>query len=158
MYPPHTVRVRTLYRNGLKTLLNWTVHRDLWISEGLKLRAEFDACRALTSPPMIEKVLTAGEAKLEEYAHPAPYRIPTDPGGTKYQRYARNSTGFAPEAAPSRPTSSEAAYFFRRGRGGGAEARRDLPLSRVARLPASPRGAGCGREHVRLAASARTPR
>ena len=41
--PAHTLRIQRLYRGGLKTLMNWTVHRDLWIEEGFKLRAEFDA-------------------------------------------------------------------------------------------------------------------
>ena len=28
--PAHTLRIQRLYRGGLKTLMNWTVHRDLW--------------------------------------------------------------------------------------------------------------------------------
>ena len=46
---------------------------------------------------MIEKVTAAGEAKLIEMAHPDPYNSPTNPGGSKYQRYPNNGLGFSPE-------------------------------------------------------------
>ena len=36
----HVIRVKKLYRQGLKCLHNWTVHRDLYISKGFELRFE----------------------------------------------------------------------------------------------------------------------
>ena len=69
----HTLRVQRLYRSALKNLANWTVHRDLWISEGFKLRAEFDANKGVTNPNVIEKLLSDGEAKLADMTHPDPY-------------------------------------------------------------------------------------
>jgi hypothetical protein len=69
----HTRRVTRLYRSSLKNLLNWCVHRDLFITKSLELRAEFDANKHIAEAQQLEKVLVAGEAKLREYAHPDPY-------------------------------------------------------------------------------------
>ena len=123
----HVVRVKRLYRQGLKCLQNWAVHRDLFISKGLEMRAEFEAHRHVSNPSMVEKLVSDGEAKLVTYAHPAPYTrapapahrtartrrtrcgnrraptpfclasVPTMPGGTKYQRYPNNGLGWSPE-------------------------------------------------------------
>jgi len=43
MSSAHVLRVKKLYRHSLKNLLNWCVHRDLWIKKGFDLRAEFEA-------------------------------------------------------------------------------------------------------------------
>ena len=69
----HALRVCRLYRSGLKNLMNWTVHRELWIEEGFKLRAQFDANKAVTNARVLEKLLTDGETKLAELTHPDPY-------------------------------------------------------------------------------------
>ena len=99
----HVIRVKRLYRQGLKCLHNWTVHRDLYISKGFELRAEFDAQKLVTNPSVVEKLVSDGEAKLVTYAHPSPYTLPTMPGGTKYQRHPNNNLGWSPElcAIPS---------------------------------------------------------
>uniref|UniRef100_A0A7S0Q501 NADH dehydrogenase [ubiquinone] 1 beta subcomplex subunit 9 n=1 Tax=Coccolithus braarudii TaxID=221442 RepID=A0A7S0Q501_9EUKA len=90
----HTVRVQRLYRQSLKCLLNWCVHRDLFIVESLKLRADFEANRTKNDARVIEKLVSGGEAKLQEFAHPDAYTHPTDYGGTKYMRYVNNSAGY----------------------------------------------------------------
>ena len=84
-------------------LLDWTVHRELWIDEGFKMRARFDANKDLKDPVQIQKVLAEGEAELWEFRHPDPYVLNHMPGGTKYQRYPRNGAGLPPEvcALPS---------------------------------------------------------
>ena len=84
-------------------LLDWTVHRELWIEEGFKMRARFDANKDLKDPVQIQKVLAEGEAELWEFRHPDPYVLNHMPGGTKYQRYPRNGLGLPPEvcALPS---------------------------------------------------------
>ena len=71
--PVHVLRVQRLYRSSLKCLANWTVHRDLWIKKGFELRAEFDTNKSVTNSHQIEKLLSDGEAKLAENAHPDPY-------------------------------------------------------------------------------------
>jgi len=83
--------------------MNWTVHRDLFIQESLLLRARFDSNKDLKNPTLIEKVVLDGEAELKEYTHPAPYRINTMPGGTKYQRYPNNGLGYPPEVCAIPP-------------------------------------------------------
>ena len=69
----HTQRVQRLYRASLKNLLNWCVHRDLWIKKGFELRAEFDANKSVKDARLIEKLVSDGEAKLQEFQHPDPY-------------------------------------------------------------------------------------
>ena len=128
MSSAHVIRVKKLYRHGLKCLHNWTVHRDLYISKGFELRAEFDAQKLVTNPSVVEKLVSDGEAKLVTYAHPSPYTralppahtarmrrthcgnhhaprslasVPTMPGGTKYQRHPNNNLGWSPEVRNS---------------------------------------------------------
>lgn len=69
----HSLRVMRLYRSALKNLQNWTVHRDLFVSEGFKLRARFDANKNVKIPGVIEKLLKDGEAECIKFKHPAPY-------------------------------------------------------------------------------------
>ena len=69
----HTIRVKKLYRQGLKCLQNWCVHRDLFIEKGFAMRAEFDANKGEANPKIIEKLVSDGEAKLADFEHPAPY-------------------------------------------------------------------------------------
>lgn len=92
----HVVRVQRLYRQSLKLMLNWAVHRELWISEGKDMRAQFEANRHQDNPRVIEKLVSMGEAKLKDFAHPAPYIIPTDFGGSKYMRHPNNGAGYSP--------------------------------------------------------------
>ena len=70
----HVMRVKKLYRHGLKLLMNWTVHRDLWIQKGTELRAQFEANRSVQGQMNIERLVRAGEQKLKEHAHPDPYK------------------------------------------------------------------------------------
>ena len=70
---PHAARVTRLYRASLKNLMNWCVHRDLFIEQGNLLRAEFNANMHVKDPRLIEKIVSDGEAKLLEYQHPDPY-------------------------------------------------------------------------------------
>ena len=70
----HVMRVKKLYRHGLKLLMNWTVHRDLWIEKGNELRAQFEANRSVQGQMNIERLVRAGEQKLKEHAHPDPYK------------------------------------------------------------------------------------
>eukprot|EP00308_Calcidiscus_leptoporus_P003736 CAMPEP_0119351558 /NCGR_PEP_ID=MMETSP1334-20130426/855_1 /TAXON_ID=127549 /ORGANISM="Calcidiscus leptoporus, Strain RCC1130" /LENGTH=108 /DNA_ID=CAMNT_0007364391 /DNA_START=55 /DNA_END=381 /DNA_ORIENTATION=+ len=90
----HTLRVQRLYRQSLKCLLNWCVHRDLFIAESVNMRADFEAHRGQKDLRAIEKLVSAGETKLEEFAHPDTYTHPTDYGGSKYMRYPNNGKGY----------------------------------------------------------------
>ena len=86
----HVVRVKRLYRQGLKCLQNWAVHRDLFIIKGLEMRAEFEAHRLVSNPSIVEKLVSDGEAKLVTYEHPAPYtRAPAPAPRTQAPRPLR---------------------------------------------------------------------
>lgn len=86
----HVVRVKRLYRQGLKCLQNWAVHRDLFIIKGLEMRAEFEAQRHVSNPSIVEKLVSDGEAKLVTYEHPAPYtRAPAPAPRTQAPRPLR---------------------------------------------------------------------
>ena len=69
----HAQRVTRLYRGSLKALMNWTVHRDLFITEGFALRARFDKGKLAKDPRLIEKIVREGEAELKSMQHPDPY-------------------------------------------------------------------------------------
>ena len=80
----HSQRVTRLYRSALKNLMNWCVHRDLFISESFAMRDQFRANMNLKDPRLIEKLVSDAEAKLVEYRHPDPYtraclRLPAPP-------------------------------------------------------------------------------
>jgi NADH dehydrogenase (ubiquinone) 1 beta subcomplex subunit 9 len=82
----HKQYVASLYRRSLKTSLNWYVDRALWRPVALKIRARFEANRNITSTQELRKVLLAAEKELEENYHPDPYKYPTAPEGTKWER------------------------------------------------------------------------
>jgi len=92
-YPAHSLRVMKLYRHSLKNLMNWAVHRELFIERGFELRAQFDANKGITDAKIIERTVSAGEAKLAEFTHPDPYTLPHMPGGSKYMRHPNNGLG-----------------------------------------------------------------
>ena len=72
-YSTHALRVMKLYRHALKNLQNWTVHRDLFVERGFQMRADFDKNKFVKDPRLVEKLVSDGEAKLAEMAHPDPY-------------------------------------------------------------------------------------
>jgi hypothetical protein len=41
----HRLRVKSLYKRSLKNALDWTIRRDLWRAEAMRIRAEFEANR-----------------------------------------------------------------------------------------------------------------
>ena len=79
-------RVTALYRSSLKQLLSWGVSREGFYTEATMLRAEFEGNRAVTEAAEIERLVSAGEAKLKEYEHPDPYIVPYRPGGSMFAR------------------------------------------------------------------------
>ena len=97
-YPAHSLRVMKLYRHSLKNLMNWAVHRDLFIERGFELRAQFDANKGITDAKLIERAVSAGEAKLAEFTHPDPY--------TRTRR--RPPSARAPRPIPNRPPACAA--------------------------------------------------
>ncbi|KAJ1864588.1 hypothetical protein LPJ78_003243 [Coemansia sp. RSA 989] len=82
----HRCYVRSLYKKALYTSLDWYPNRASWRPIALQIRAEFEANRGESSPVRIQQLLRETEDVLEEYQHPLPYKYPTAPGGTKYER------------------------------------------------------------------------
>ena len=78
----HVSRVTRLYRHALKNLMNWAVHRDLFVQRGFALRAEFDANKSVTDPKLVELIVSKGEKKLAEFTHPDPYTRELPPSET----------------------------------------------------------------------------
>ncbi|KAK2757837.1 hypothetical protein FQN54_004243 [Arachnomyces sp. PD_36] len=100
--------VSSLYRRSLKLALDWAVHRHLWRGQAVYIRELFDANKhirdprqqkvhpmppipphlrtALTPMTIVQVLFQETEKLLETWKHPDPYRAPTAPGGSKYER------------------------------------------------------------------------
>ncbi|CAC9888980.1 unnamed protein product [Aureobasidium pullulans] len=70
-----------LYRRSLKLALDWSVHRHLWRGQALYIRSLFEANSNVREPRQQRT-----EELLKQWKHPDPYRPPTAPGGSKYER------------------------------------------------------------------------
>lgn len=79
----HQQRVTRLYRHSLKTLLDWTWDRDIFIKEATKIRAIFRKNASLDPTSLYKQILLIireaknalehGEKTLADYAYPEPY-------------------------------------------------------------------------------------
>ena len=78
-------QVQHLYRKSLKTLVSWTVSREIWLDEADVLRAKFEA-NSKATPAAASRLLQEGNQLLFEYTHPDKYCIPHMPGGSKFMR------------------------------------------------------------------------
>ncbi|KAK4497390.1 hypothetical protein PRZ48_011841 [Zasmidium cellare] len=78
--------VLSLYRRSLKLALDWAVHRYVWRGQALYIRGLFEANKHVTQPRQQRALLEQTEELLEKWKHPDPYRPPTAPGGSKYER------------------------------------------------------------------------
>ncbi|EEH49826.1 uncharacterized protein PADG_05905 [Paracoccidioides brasiliensis Pb18] len=76
----------SLYRRSLKLALDWAVHRNLWRGQAVYIRSLFEANRYVLEPRQQRVLFQETEKLLEEWKHPDPYRAPTAPGGSKYER------------------------------------------------------------------------
>ncbi|KAF1824925.1 uncharacterized protein K489DRAFT_429264 [Dissoconium aciculare CBS 342.82] len=80
------LHVLSLYRRSLKLALDWAVARDVWRGQAVYIRGLFDANKTVSQPRQQKELIEQTEALLEKWKHPDPYRPPTAPGGSKYQR------------------------------------------------------------------------
>ncbi|KPI35203.1 NADH dehydrogenase [ubiquinone] 1 beta subcomplex subunit 9 [Cyphellophora attinorum] len=83
---PHVKAVRSLYRKSLKLALDWAVQRNLWRGQAVYIRSLFDANRNINDPRQRRILFVETEKLLEKWKHPDPYRPPSAPGGSKYER------------------------------------------------------------------------
>ncbi|CAO3699332.1 unnamed protein product [Rhizopus microsporus] len=82
----HRSHVQSLYKRSLKLSLDWYIQRDLWRQKALEIRARFEQNKHVTNPKEIRALIEKTEQELQEFAHPDPYRLPTGPDGTKWER------------------------------------------------------------------------
>ncbi|KAF2219932.1 hypothetical protein BDZ85DRAFT_267836 [Elsinoe ampelina] len=75
-----------LYRRSLKLALDWAVSRALWRGQALYIRSLFEKNRHIREPRQQRELMDQTEALLKKWKHPDPYRPPTAPGGSKYER------------------------------------------------------------------------
>ncbi|TIA40728.1 hypothetical protein D6C78_02280, partial [Aureobasidium pullulans] len=75
-----------LYRRSLKLALDWSVHRHLWRGQALYIRSLFEANSNVREPRQQRILFDQTEELLKQWKHPDPYRPPTAPGGSKYER------------------------------------------------------------------------
>ncbi|KMQ43738.1 hypothetical protein A7C99_2512 [Trichophyton rubrum] len=75
-----------LYKRALKLSLDWAVHRNLWRGQAVYIRSLFEANRHVRNPHDQRVLLQETEKLLEKWKHPDPYRAPTAPGGSKWER------------------------------------------------------------------------
>ncbi|KAF1977134.1 hypothetical protein BU23DRAFT_578210 [Bimuria novae-zelandiae CBS 107.79] len=80
------ITVLRLYRRSLKLALDWAVHRYLWRGQALYIRSLFEANKNVHEPRRQRDLIKETEMLLEKWKHPDPYRPPTAPGGSKYER------------------------------------------------------------------------
>ncbi|KAF2730270.1 hypothetical protein EJ04DRAFT_515396 [Polyplosphaeria fusca] len=78
--------VLRLYRRSLKLSLDWCVHRYLWRGQAMYIRSLFEANKHVSEPRLQRNLIKETEEILEKWKHPDPYRPPTAPGGSKYER------------------------------------------------------------------------
>ena len=81
----HSQEVCHLYRRALRTLGSWAIDREVFNTEGLKMRARFrnniDA-----SPAKAASLLAQGHAEMNTWTHPDRYLINYLPGGSLFMR------------------------------------------------------------------------
>ncbi|GAB7337387.1 hypothetical protein MBLNU457_g2734t1 [Dothideomycetes sp. NU457] len=75
-----------LYRRCLKLALDWTIQRHMWRGQAMYIRSLFENNRHITEPRQQREIMMQTEALLQKWKHPDPYRPPTAPGGSKYER------------------------------------------------------------------------
>ncbi|CAK40927.1 uncharacterized protein An11g11290 [Aspergillus niger] len=77
----------SLYRRSLKLALDWAVHRHIWRGQAVYIRSLFEANKDVRDPRQQKAKFEELTVKRKEtWKHPDPYRAPTAPGGSKYER------------------------------------------------------------------------
>ncbi|KIW00940.1 uncharacterized protein PV09_07680 [Verruconis gallopava] len=82
----HKAVVLSLYRRALKLSLDWSVHRYIWRGQAMYIRSLFETKKDVRDPRLQRAIIAEAEELLEKWKHPDPYRHPTAPGGSKFER------------------------------------------------------------------------
>ncbi|KCV69666.1 hypothetical protein H696_04076 [Fonticula alba] len=84
----HVSRIQGLYRQILRLERDYARDVFQWSERAVLVRSEFEANRHLEHAYEIEAAIKKAEEYLVNNAHPDPYKCPTAPGGTKWDRNA----------------------------------------------------------------------
>jgi NADH dehydrogenase (ubiquinone) 1 beta subcomplex subunit 9 len=82
----HKLYVKKLYRQSLRTCIDWYWRREEQREKQMMVRELFEANRFLTNVKEVEHCLGRTEQLLSVYQHPQPYIQINAPGGTKFER------------------------------------------------------------------------
>mmetsp|Transcript_31402 Transcript_31402/g.34284 ORF Transcript_31402/g.34284 Transcript_31402/m.34284 type:complete len:156 (+) Transcript_31402:111-578(+) len=83
----HRQEVMRLYRSSLRLIASWSESREVFNSEALKVRAEFDENKNLPADSAkVKRLLREAHERLARQAHPDPYIAPFMPGGSLFMR------------------------------------------------------------------------
>ncbi|KAJ1989117.1 hypothetical protein H4R33_002187 [Dimargaris cristalligena] len=94
---PHTKQVCGLYRQALRSTLDWIVERDQWRQCAVSIRLRIEENRHVSDPRAVAHLLKNFRAEVAELAHPEPYRPPSAPGGNLWERNKLWENGPPPE-------------------------------------------------------------
>lgn len=73
-YSAHTIYVRRLYRQGLRTMFDWSKKHEECRQLQIHLRYKFEANRHVTNQKRLSEILQDTEKQLADLEHPEPYR------------------------------------------------------------------------------------
>ncbi|KAI9098718.1 hypothetical protein DFS34DRAFT_593335 [Phlyctochytrium arcticum] len=82
----HKRYITRLYRRSLRLAGDWYWQRTEFREKALTIRYLFDKNARITSPKEVENLIAQTEMMLAVYHHPVPYKYPTAPGGSKWER------------------------------------------------------------------------
>ncbi|KAJ1916043.1 hypothetical protein IWQ60_008230 [Tieghemiomyces parasiticus] len=82
----HTRHICRLYRQSLRTSLDWIVERDQWRQCAVSIRLRIEENRYVADPKAVAMLTRNFEQEVKENAHPDPYRPPSAPGGILWER------------------------------------------------------------------------
>uniref|UniRef100_UPI00358DFE03 NADH dehydrogenase [ubiquinone] 1 beta subcomplex subunit 9 n=1 Tax=Myxine glutinosa TaxID=7769 RepID=UPI00358DFE03 len=83
----HQQRVCRFYKRAIRNLESWVRDRAEFRFQATILRSRIDAERTEPDQVRAVRLLQDAERELWHNLHPLPYRFPSAPGGTMYERY-----------------------------------------------------------------------
>ena len=69
----HNQKVVILYRRALKTALDWCDTRPIYYQWAANIKKEFRSYNHIRDPFILNKLITNGEKRVLDKAHPNPY-------------------------------------------------------------------------------------
>lgn len=86
--PAHGLYVCRLYKRSLRLCSDWYWDKEEYRQKAYMVRQLYEQNKRETNPKVLEELLLDTEFQLAKYFHPLPYKCPTAPGGSKWERNA----------------------------------------------------------------------